>query len=105
MVVGHAATLEATTRQLIGQQPRPAQEFVKIVQKVRRREGEGRGGEKKGGRGEGGEGRGDERREGRGGERTGKEGKGEGGEVRGEARKEGRGEEGRRGRSTLAHPF
>ena len=69
MVVGHAATLEATTRQLIGQQPRPAQEFVKIVQKVRRREGEGRGGERK-------------------------EGKGEGGEVRGEARKEGRGEEG-----------
>ena len=60
MVVGHAATLEATTRQLIGQQPRPAQEFVKIVQKVRRREGEGRGGEMKGGRE--GEGKGQEKR-------------------------------------------
>ena len=60
MVVGHAATLEATTRQLIGQQPRPAQEFVKIVQKVRRREGEGKGGEMKGGRE--GEGKGQEKR-------------------------------------------
>ena len=76
MVVGHAATLEATTRQLIGQQPRPAQEFVKIVQKVRRREGEG--GEKKGGRG--GERRGRRKegveREGRGGEGRGQEKKG-----------------------------
>ena len=70
MLLGHAATLEATTRQLIGQQPRPAQEFVKIVQKVWGKtggEGErsrGKGKEERGGEGgEGGEGR-----EGRGGQ-------------------------------------
>ena len=34
MFVGHAASLEAATRQLVGHKPRPAQEFVKIVQKV-----------------------------------------------------------------------
>lgn len=34
MFVGHAATLEACTRQLVGAQPRPAQELTKIVQKI-----------------------------------------------------------------------
>ena len=34
MFVGHAATLEACTRQLVGAQPRTAQELTKIVQKV-----------------------------------------------------------------------
>ena len=34
MFVGHAATLEACTRQLVGAQPRPAQELSKIVQKI-----------------------------------------------------------------------
>ena len=34
MFVGHAATLEACTRQLVGAQPRNAQELTKIVQKV-----------------------------------------------------------------------
>jgi ubiquitin-associated SH3 domain-containing protein len=34
MFVGHAATLEASTRQLVGEQPRQPQAFVKIVQKV-----------------------------------------------------------------------
>ena len=34
MFVGHAATLEACTRQLVGAQPRTAQELTKIVQKI-----------------------------------------------------------------------
>ncbi len=34
MFVGHAATLEACSRQLIGAQPRSAQELTKIVQKI-----------------------------------------------------------------------
>ena len=34
MFVGHAATLEACTRQLIGAQPRSAQDLTKIVQKI-----------------------------------------------------------------------
>ena len=34
MFVGHAATLEACTRQLIGATPRSAQELTKIVQKI-----------------------------------------------------------------------
>ena len=34
MFVGHAATLEACTRQLVGAQPRSAQELTKIVQKI-----------------------------------------------------------------------
>lgn len=34
MFVGHAATLEACSRQLIGSQPRSAQELTKIVQKI-----------------------------------------------------------------------
>ena len=34
MFVGHAATLEACTRQLVGGQPRSAQELTKIVQKI-----------------------------------------------------------------------
>lgn len=34
MFVGHAATLEACTRQLVGVQPRSAQELTKIVQKI-----------------------------------------------------------------------
>lgn len=34
MIVGHAATLEACTRQVVGGQPRSAQELTKIVQKI-----------------------------------------------------------------------
>ncbi len=34
MIVGHAASLEACTRQLVGAQPRSAQELTKIVQKI-----------------------------------------------------------------------
>ena len=34
MIIGHAATLEACTRQLVGGQPRTTQELTKLVQKI-----------------------------------------------------------------------
>jgi hypothetical protein len=34
MLVGHAPSLEACTRQLIGEQPRSNQEFVQVTRKV-----------------------------------------------------------------------